>query len=245
MPGLDLAVAARQLYADGKHGTAVKTLRDELDLPLSAAIEWYTALTGWQPARMRRDSIEAIAQRMARPEPAAVAKDELAAAFDRVGDDIALPHGAGGPQCPVRHVRPPSLSASGPFAVGTDAVLGRDAFMARFNDLLRRIEKAAPHKAARELEHRIAEGERKIAAAAGKVPAEKIQAATMQLNHLKAELVKLHREYIVPHNVLHMLHYLLDLNGRQKWPHTDTGVLTVKLPGIIEVSVEVPTEPPF
>jgi hypothetical protein len=124
-------------------------------------------------------------------------------------------------------------------------VLSRVAFMHKFNNLLRGIEKAAPHKNARELEHRIADGTAKIARARGKAAEADIARAEETLAGLKAELVALHREYIVPHHVMHMLHYLLDLHDRQPWPLKASGSLAVNLPGVISIAVEVSAEPPF
>lgn len=131
--------------------------------------------------------------------------------------------------------------------MGGGAVLGRVAFMHSMNDLISKIDKAAPHKLARELEARIATGADKIKAAEVKYgedyPA--LVEARETLAGLKAELTALHRDYIVPHHVMHMLHYLLDLNDRQAWPITGNGVISVTLPGVITMSVEVSTALPF
>jgi hypothetical protein len=118
-------------------------------------------------------------------------------------------------------------------------VLGRVAFMHAMNELLKRIEKEAPHKAARELENRIAAGEDKIKTAQDKASVQQ------KIDGLKADLTRLNRDYTIPHYVLYMIHALLDLNDRQAWPLTSMGTISVNLPGIINMAVEVSTELPF
>jgi hypothetical protein len=108
------------------------------------------------------------------------------------------------------------------------------------------MEKVAPHKNARELEHRISEGERKIKAAQDRsMDAAKIVEAANLLQGLRVQLLDLQRQYIIPHTVFHMVHYLLDLHDRQTWPITAGGSIAVDLPGIVKLAVEVPSEPPF
>jgi hypothetical protein len=130
---------------------------------------------------------------------------------------------------------------------GSELILGRVAFMLRMNELLKAMEKAAPHKNARELEERIRLGTAKIDAArrSSKAPADKLAEAEAILAGLKAEVRALYVDYIVPHHVLHMIHYLLDHNDRTAWPISAPGVISVKLPGVLSVSVEVPTDLPF
>lgn len=125
--------------------------------------------------------------------------------------------------------------------------LGRAAFKKHLDDLLKRMEAAKPLTAARELEHRIADGTSKIEKAAEKLGEAdpRIVAARAQLATLRTELDTLRRDYLVPHHALHWIHYLLDNAERGEWPLTETGKVRVSLPGIIDVEVEIPTQVPF
>lgn len=123
--------------------------------------------------------------------------------------------------------------------------LGRVAFMHAMTEFIKRLDTAKAHKAARDLEVRIESGEDKIKAAMGKAPLDALAAANLKLNDLKAELLALRRDYIVPHYMIATLHSLLDTNDRQGWPITSPGVISINLPGVFSMAVEVPTGLPF
>jgi len=130
---------------------------------------------------------------------------------------------------------------------GSELILGRVAFHHRLTELIAALDKVHAHKTARELEERIKTGEAKIAAAKEKLGEGDARVAEAEgvLFGLKAELRALYVDYIVPHHVLHMIHYLLDHNDRTHWPISASGVISVNLPGVLSVSVEVPTDLPF
>jgi len=112
--------------------------------------------------------------------------------------------------------------------------------------LIKRLDKAAAHKTARELEVRINAGQDKIKAASGKAPEDALRAAQTKLDGLKAELLALRRDLIVPHYMLVTIHSLLDANDRQNWPIDAPGVISINLPGVFSMAVEIPiAEIPF
>jgi hypothetical protein len=72
LPGLDLAVAVRQLYDQKRHIDALRMICTSLDVDLKRGIEWYTALTGWQsvytrPAAVAFESEAALRARLNMP----------------------------------------------------------------------------------------------------------------------------------------------------------------------------------
>jgi len=124
--------------------------------------------------------------------------------------------------------------------------LGRVAFMSAMNELIKKLDTAKAHKTARELEVRIESGQDKIKAAFGKAPEDALRAAQTKLDGLKAELLTLRRDLIVPHYMVATIHSLLDANDRQNWPLTAPGQITINLPGVFNMAVEIPiAEIPF
>ena len=134
-----------------------------------------------------------------------------------------------------------------PTVIHDGEIVGKDAFRLVFDDFLRRMEPVKAHTKVRELTARIETGEGKIdvVEAAGNPNDPRLTPAYELLATLRAERSALYREWIVPHYVMHAVWLILDQAESKLWPITDVGSISVRLPGILTVSVQVQTEPPF
>jgi len=141
-----------------------------------------------------------------------------------------------------------------PTVIHDGEIMGKVAFKLVFDDFLRRMEPIAPHTKVRDLAVRIALGEAKTAkalAAAGypvegdSKPGGPLGEALALLGKLRAERLAFYRDWIVPHYVMHSIWLILDQAEEKAWPLTEAGTVSVRLPGILTVSVQVQTEPPF
>ena len=136
-----------------------------------------------------------------------------------------------------------------PTVIHDGEIMGKVAFKLVFDDFLRRMEPIAPHTKVRDLAVRIEKGMSKLGnvRAAGKMADHdpRIIAAEDLILSLQAERLALYREWIIPHYVMHSIWLILDQSEDKSWPITAVGVIAVKLPGILTVTVQVQTEPPF
>ena len=136
-----------------------------------------------------------------------------------------------------------------PTVIHDGEIVGKDAFKLVFDDFLRRMEPVKAHTKVRDLAVRIEKGMSKLGnvRAAGKMADHdpRIIAAEDLILSLQAERLALYREWIVPHYVMHAVWLILDQAESKLWPITDTGSVSVRLPGILTVTVQVQTEPPF
>jgi len=144
-----------------------------------------------------------------------------------------------------------------PTVIHDGELIGKDSFKLVFDDFLRRMEPVAPHTKVRDLAVRIALGEAKTAkalTAAGYPegvpngplrPNGALGEALALLDKLRAERLALYRDWIVPHYVMHSVWLILDQAESKTWPLTEAGTVSVKLPGILTLTVQVQTEPPF
>lgn len=137
-----------------------------------------------------------------------------------------------------------TTTATGP----APGVLSQVAFKAQFDIWLKQHEEAKPFSKLRELQGRIAEGERRIRAAlgAGKVTAEDeaYKAAVAKLDGLKAEVAELIRTASVPHFAYATAHNFL--RASRGWNLPDGSTLKIDLPGVFFVAVDLSeSEVPF
>jgi len=141
-----------------------------------------------------------------------------------------------------------------PTVIHDGELIGKDSFKLVFDDFLRRMEPVKAHTKVRDLTARIELGEaktEKALIAAGypvegdSKPGGPLGEALALLGKLRAERQELYRDWIVPHYVMHAVWLILDQAESKLWPITDQGSVSVKLPGILTVSVQVQTEPPF
>lgn len=91
LPGLDLAVAIRAEFDLGKNISALAMIRDELDVSLAVAMDWYKRLTGFTPGSRRTpfSSGFATGAKWAREKiEAAAAKAEPVKADPNIADEM-------------------------------------------------------------------------------------------------------------------------------------------------------------
>ena len=121
-------------------------------------------------------------------------------------------------------------------------------FQGQYDMWLRENEKAKPFGKMRELNARIAEGDKKIGAAlkAGKVTPEDdtYKAAMAKLEGLRAERAELIRTAQVPHFALATLHNFL--RASRGWGLREGSKIRIQIPGSIDITVDLSeVEPPF
>lgn len=118
---------------------------------------------------------------------------------------------------------------------------------ARYDILLREIEKAGPvFTRIRLLEKQIENGETKIAAAeAVDASNPKLRAAREKVAGYRAELRDLQERYQVPHFAYAWLDSMRRSIEDKDWPVTGAPVLSIKLPGLLEVELTLDTKIPF
>ena len=116
----------------------------------------------------------------------------------------------------------------------------REQFRAQHEAALKLTEKAKPFGRLRELRDRIANGERKLSAAEARgvsADDEAYKAGLVKLSAYRAEAKQLVRDHQIPHFALAMVHHFLQAS--EGWGLPVGSTISVKLPGIFSVTVDV------
>ena len=136
-----------------------------------------------------------------------------------------------------------------PTVIHDGEIVGKDAFRLVFDDFLLRMEPVKAYTKVRDLTARIELGEAKIVRAETidgmDIADRRLIGACELLATLRAERLALYRDWIVPHYVMHSVWLILDQAESKTWPLTEAGTVSVRLPGILTLTVQVRTEPPF